>query len=116
MEIKVGEYCRTKDGHIGKVENINEFRPPETKICVDINWIDLVFLAEEDIKAHSFNIIDLIEVGDYVNGYKVIEIEKTTKCVHTDYSEHLMESIAEFEIKTILTHEQYKQNCYKLEE
>lgn len=61
-EIRVGEYVRLDKGFIGKVENINDFRPPEAMYAVDINRADVVFIGEENILKHSFNIIDLIEV------------------------------------------------------
>lgn len=57
--------------------------------------------------------IDLIEVGDFVNGSMVYEKGKAIngeKWVHT-YGGHIL---YENEIKTILTHEQYEQNCYKV--
>ena len=37
MEIEVGEYIRTKEGIIGKLENINEFRPQEKKYAIEVN-------------------------------------------------------------------------------
>ena len=54
MEIKVGEYVRTKDGRIGKLI--------ESQVYEMENGQYIEFL--EDIKVHSKNIIDLIEVGD----------------------------------------------------
>ena len=75
-EIKVGEYVRTKKGLIRKVTNvINDV------IEIDKGYYDeeneygdsyFDFLIENEIAKHSPNIIDLIEVGDYVNGYQVI--------------------------------------------
>lgn len=70
-------------------------------------------VAEKKIKSHSKNIIDLIEVGDYVNGEPVekinifpdefIEIMTTTeRLTNSEY------------IKSILTKEQYEQNSYKI--
>ena len=63
----------------------------------------------------SKNIIDLIEVGDivFINdfaGYDFVYINDK------EMLEALKEDIQNgVEIKTILTHEQYEQNCYKLE-
>ena len=123
-EIKVGEYVRIKQGYIGKVENINDFRPPETRICIDFKSKELFFTDGEEITKHSPNIIDLIEPGDYVNGsrvvYFMIDEEKSIK-------EGIDEKIGvEVEdewgtiaylikdIKTILTKEQYEANCYEV--
>ena len=64
-KIKVGEYVRTISGNIGKYiiqQNINYIDTGKQYIGIDI---------EKDIVKQSSNIIDLIEVGDYVNGYEV---------------------------------------------
>lgn len=45
-------------------------------------------------KKHSSNLIDVIEIGDFVNG-------RDDTCENSD-------------IKTILTKEQYNTNCYKV--
>ena len=62
----------------------------------------------------SENIIDLIEVGDYVNGLYIDLLEKDKIWATSMYSD---EDIVfyENEIKTILTHEQYQENCYTVE-
>lgn len=59
------------------------------------------------------NIIDLIEVGDIVNNGYIYEVGKTKdehKWVHSLNGLLLFEN----DIATILTHEQYNSNCYKL--
>ena len=71
----------------------------------------------------SQNIIDLIEVGDYVNGREVVEFdcEDETILAFPIYTpDGLFNTIEcyvpleEFEIKTILTKEQYEANCYEV--
>ena len=40
------------------------------KYGVEANYLkDVMFIGDEDILKASHNIIDLTEVGDYVNGY-----------------------------------------------
>ena len=107
--MEVGEYIRTKNGLIFKVRKIETSK-------IDIYWVnDEIYLLKEDIKSHSKDIIDLIEVGDYVNGCKVIgkykENNEITLIVDTKY---LKTKITNEDIKTILTHEIYEQNCYKV--
>lgn len=72
-EIKVGEYVRFSNGKIRKIIGIDV----DGHLLVDI-YISgsnlLTFNEEADIVKHSKNIIDLIEIGDYVNGYKILEI------------------------------------------
>ena len=60
-EIKVGDFVRLKQGYIGTVENINDFREPIMKYAVDIQKRDLVFVGDDDIVNHSKNKIDLVE-------------------------------------------------------
>ena len=57
-DIKVGEYIRTKQGEIYIITDLEDYG---LKIDEFYN----------QIKNHSFNIIDLIEEGDYVNGEPV---------------------------------------------
>lgn len=125
MEIKVGEYVRTKNGLIGKVNKIElagsgvrfggEYLS-ETIIQFNDGKVYERRVKEKDIIKHSFNLIDLIEVGDYVNGNivtdkylfagekPVIEIERNdTNC----------KCLCEKDIKSILTHELYESNAYK---
>ena len=74
----------------------------------------------DKIVKHSKQLIDLIEVGDIVNGYRVInvineELYPSGKCVDIDSSKDSSEcTLWEEDIKTILTKEQYMANCYKV--
>lgn len=76
MELKEGMYVRTNEGEISKIEWIS-FQSWE-----GINTVEAKFYLEnkeslryprDNFKASS-NIIDLIEIGDYVNGYRVVDI------------------------------------------
>ena len=49
MKLKYGEYAKFKNGYIGKVENINDFREPSMKYAIDIQKDDLVFVGEDYI-------------------------------------------------------------------
>ena len=118
MEIEVGDYMRTRAGHFYKITRIDE------NGLIYWNKIQCGWNIEQlkDIVAkHSKNIIDLVEVGDYVNGYKVRG--KTEKKVVVDYycySEELAEgnwlTFFKDNIKTIVTHEQMQSIEYKVEE
>lgn len=74
-KIEVGEYIRTKDGRIDKVDRYSIASCVyhcKNGMCID--ECETVGIPISDIKKHSPNIIDLIEVGDYVNGYKILDI------------------------------------------
>ena len=65
----------------------------------------------DKIVKHSKQLIDLIEIGDYVNGKYVKEIKGygNGKSILA-----LIGIIEEQDIQTILTKEQYMANCYKV--
>ena len=116
MKLEVGLYFRTKDGIIGKIDSISE---DGTEIYFDTKPIfgngeefGSKWCYSTDIIKASHNIIDLIEVGDYVNGCRVIKVNlepplKYVKCINDNCFE-------EKEIKSILTKEQFENNCYKI--
>ncbi len=118
LEIQKGMYVRYKyhnEQKIGKVDFIiyNEF--------ADENFIGLTNnegIFEGKILKASFNIIDLIEVGDYVNGYKVLFIDvffsegKNVKCIN---NEEERVCFYEEDIKDIITKEQFNSMKYVVE-
>ena len=115
-EIEVNEYVRTADGKIGKIVKYENFEY-HIKIDKDETWK----CAKDYIVKHSKQLIDLIEVGDYVNGREVKHIAMFEgfpdypKLIFVDET-HLIPSdtCENDEIKTILTKEQFLANCYKV--
>lgn len=110
MEIEVGDYVRTNKGNITKMSS-EEF----IKIMLENKSIFGKALK------HSKNIIDLVEVGDYVNGYKVIGVTldpaPSGKCVDIDCDKPSYESyLFEEQIYSIVTKEQFASIEYKVEE
>lgn len=83
----------------------------------DDDWCD-----SAAVENFSENIIDLIEVGDYVNGYKVISvyydvIDDKTECIELDLNNNYQYNfISARQIKTIITKEQIQSIEYKVEE
>lgn len=71
MKLEVGMYVRTDNGIIGKIfEKIGDMFTYKDS---NRDYITYGLLHSEITKA-SYNIIDILEVGDYVNGSKVIDI------------------------------------------
>ena len=112
-KFEIGEYVKTKKGKIGKVLSIDE----------DPEWIETTLdkgnvMHISEFKKHSKQLIDLIEVGDYVNGEKIEQITTDSgyKKYYTTgfgvYDEYDNESV----IHSILTKEQYEANCYRVKE
>ena len=110
MEIKENEFIRTKTGKIDKVINNNYYMSQYIECEKRI-------VEKENIVKHSFNIIDLIEVGDFVNENEVIDkylFDGEIPVLETTGDETNAKCMCEGDIKTILTHEQYERNCYKI--
>lgn len=122
-EIKVGEWVRTTGGHIRKVSKImpcyeNDLLLSDTYYIEFDEKGDIGTYksnqAKEFITKHSFNLIDLLEEGDYVNGYKVISIDRNVPDIHTDCIELDLNNNYEYnfitihQIKSIVTKEMMK--------
>jgi len=125
--MRVGDYVRLPDG-IHKIKEY-EYRP-EYENChcmyLDDNDYGLLFTDKELIK-HSPNIIDLIEVGDYVNGSKVVDIsiigKDKEKWVWVEQMEDTENKYGDDyvgynndQIKSIVIKEQFKSMEYKVKE
>lgn len=126
-KIGVGEYGRTNYGKIIKfawILHSNGKRDGSKVILINKDIISndfYYFSIGESIIKHSKQLIDLIEVGDYVNGRKVKHIAMFEgfpdypKLIFVDETHLIPDDTCENEdIKTILTKEQYIANCYKV--
>ena len=120
MKLEVGLFVRTKDGKIGKYFGEKAYEP--NKICI---WTETTkegikvtpIIDKNTIVKASYNIIDILEVGDYVNGNPVCiikEDEHNIKWIYTD--SNYKYGYLEEDIKSILTHEQMEQMAYKVGE
>ena len=128
MKLEVGQFARLKSGYICKIINVNDFREPNMKYGVEANYLkDIMFIGDDDIVKASYNIIDLIEEGDYVNGEKVLETNCKWEYMDDDSDTGVNEVYDglelqkgriyfEYEIETVVTKEQYEQMSYKVGE
>lgn len=125
MNIEKGMYVRTEYGKIGTIISFycrNEM--------ADIWRITVEFQdgEKEEICSHlnkhepTFNLIDLIEVGDMVNNRfvkKIIDVNEYNYEIYLDCEDGGNNECSCFQnkdIKTILTHEQIEQHSYKVGE
>lgn len=102
-EIEVGEYVRTELGIIYKYteDEKNDLQIRDFRLCND-----------GKIVKHSKQLIDLIEVGDIVNGHLLDEVRITSfgnLIFINDYKTELHEK----DIEIILTKEEYLTRGYK---
>ena len=121
MDIEINEYVRTKElGMILKVDEETVVFNMDNSLYVE----DTTKMPFEDkVVNHNKNIIELVEVGDYVNGKLVIATkdiinDKYEKAILTENYDEWTENgiVTNNEIQEILTKEQYEQYAYKVEE
>ena len=102
--IEVGDFVRA-NGIIGKVEQIGN----------SLFWLEdgsSYSLSDKTIR-HSKILSEVVEVGDYVNGKLIHKIDKGQNYCYLYYGN--CKTFVDYQIKTILTKEQYIQNCYTVE-
>lgn len=77
------------------------------------------YQLKEEVIAHSPNIIDVIDVGDYVNGERVIYIDNLTGSLrqYNVAGEDIEKTCGHWQedIKSVVTHEQFESIKYRLE-
>ena len=112
-EIKVGEFIRTDDGRIYRLEDLEDELYSSDKFY-------------NNIVKHSPILIDLIEEGDYVNGDIVVPIDYNedeqgnyfnvlgVMDIDDDYAYPIELSV--INIRTIVTKEQFASMEYKVKE
>lgn len=139
MKLEVGMYVRTKRGIIDKIIDIkfndnyntepsqillekhkgyiehknHNVKKENNKLVINDDTKTYWFSATE-ISNASHNIIDLIGVGDYVNGILIESIYKREKdrlLCHC-WNEEIMFEINSNSIQTILTKEQFEREAY----
>ena len=117
MKLEVGMHCYNKTNRkLGKGRIVNFQGNNNVKISYKN---DFGFSSTGNVIA-SFNIIDLIEEGDYVNRHLVTEVYLSgeNKYIKLDNSYANGEGIRTYEenIKSVITHEQMEQMAYKVGE
>ena len=126
MKLEVGMYVRYKRGSMGyNIEPADKIG----KIINRVNESDIYELDnnnnifENDVVKASYNIIDILKVGDYVNGQKIYYDEELDFLYVQSFDgdgEFYQESITKQSfidnIKSVITHEQMEQMAYKVGE
>ncbi len=122
MKLEVGMYVRGKyyqyRGKIGKIiKNYNNDLEIAYKDCILKTNVGSFIDDNYDINGKqykvSFDVIDLVEVGDYVNGVEVINIDDEWITM-SDMQVPILKSIANGMIESVITHEQMEQISYKV--
>ena len=117
-ELKENMYIRTNYGIIDKILKLNESYVKGVSQKDDFYAYDI-----DNIVKASYNIIDILEEGDYVNGQKIYYDEELDFLYVQSFDgdgEFYQESITKQSfidnIKSVITHEQMEQMVYKVGE
>ena len=123
MKLEEGMYVRTKNNGICKL--YREFHEDSVDVGIGvfpeidgffIDKEEINYIEKKDVLKASYNIIDLIEEGDYVNGLPVTRI-----CIDDETNEkylNMFGSISEYrseDIKSIVTIEQFHSMKYEVD-
>ena len=120
-EIKVGEYVRTKNKGIKRIDTIFENKTVN-KYGYEIGseWDGKLYstIKTTDIVKHSRNIIDILKIGDFIHtdygwGWYHHKVDENT-IVIDDGDEFI--DVKKDEIHRILTQEMLWDNSYELKE
>ena len=124
-EIRVGEYVRTETGHVGKFNKISTYIiNNKDKTLFSTNFGNKTyFISYKDIIKHSFNIKDLLQVGDIIK-YKIkvsttLETKGYIEGITDITDEEHLQSIEDdenYKVLEVLTKEQYNSNRFKVKE
>lgn len=109
-KLEVGMFIRTNDGKITKF--IEYDQKDKNELITDYYQYSTIWI--KDITKASFNAIELAEVGDYVNGCKVIK--NTLKDGGNIVIVQGGNCFTNEDIKTIVTKEQFESMSYRIGE
>ena len=131
LELEVGEFVRLANGEIDKIKNIiHDILHQDRYITIEfeknvpiMQSIYIKHIFPPNIVKHSKDIIDLIEVGDYVNGEKIIDLSKEfvlykegeLGIIDTDTDFAFGIVLKDMNIKSIVTKEMFKSVEYEVE-
>lgn len=114
LELKENMYVRTKDGYISQFKYYDTTNMGKL-LCIPLS--NGTFANIEDIVKASYNIIDIVEEGDYVNGLPVARISEDTATGKKYFNLYgYLSGFEEKDIEFVVTKEQFKQMVYKVGE
>ena len=124
MKLEVGQFVRFKDKrgntYIRNIKEVCNEQPHKSwgAIIIDKNANNVPYVSLKNIIKASYNIIDILEVGDYVNGDKIFNIDDCKGAMRQFYYdyENPNDDVGHWqeEIKSVITHEQMEQMAYKV--
>jgi hypothetical protein len=112
LEVKENMYVRTKEGYISQYKYYDTANMGKL-LCIPLS--NGTFANIEDVVKASYNIIDILEKGDYVNGLPIVCIYEDTE-TNEKYLD-LYGCISEWgeeDIVSVVTEEQFEYMGYSV--
>lgn len=114
MKLEEGMYVRTEEGEISKIRWITGQRWEGLDNTIEASFMlenkENIEYPRDNFKA-SYNLIDLIEAGDYVNGERV-QYKTYSRQLISDGGYDILKKYQG--IKTIVTKEQFESMKYEV--
>ena len=122
MKLEVGMYVRLQNDAeniviINRIANVFE----TTILTENDGSIYQGEYTKENVIKASYNIIDILEVGDYVNGKKIVDVgcltngpRKGTKVIDYYITPSAVSYLENEDIKSIVTKEQFEYMEYRI--
>lgn len=111
MEISKSMFCYDKTNRKAGIGKIVDFKKNNNVFIEHKNDVNSV--SKGNVVA-SFDIIDLIEPGDFINGYKVTYIDKDNQIIRVDGFGWGTNIIRKDNIKNIVIKEQFESKKYEV--
>jgi hypothetical protein len=115
MKLEVGMYARY-GGVIKKIKELVDLNEREYKL-------NGIYIDKKSVQKASYDIIDLIKVGDYVNGKKIVDVgcltngpRKGTKVIDYYITPSAVCYLENEDIKSIVTKELFEIAEYRIGE
>lgn len=105
LELRENMYYRTYSGSINKITSIKDFNEREY-------LLNGFYTNKDTIKKASYNIIDLIEVGDFLDNHCIIEIKDNTCYLNDGW--FISGDDIENLVYSICTHEMFERGCFEI--
>lgn len=108
--MKIGDYVRYNEG-ISRIEKIEEIMwSKEIHLHIGKHTV----ITPSLVNKYSEDLITLIEVGDFVNGRKVLVADCKEKIIMVDNNNSEPLFLLNNELKEILTKEQYEREVFRV--
>lgn len=117
MIVQMNEYFRTKEGIIGYINEKYTTNVKEYNNWVIIQWKKGYNIFKKDdtdeIIYHSKKLSDLVIAGDFINGYRVLEIRGDKALIYKNARVSHWVKLEDKIIQELLTKEEYNRRKFE---